>query len=91
MDIETLEKQLQEGLGAEIPAHPASDINTALEIAEMLQAKGFTFRLKDLCPKSISDSNWHAIFKKDEDNFTAENVDSAVAICAAAVAALGGK
>ncbi len=86
--IEVLEKELAQLVEAEIPAHPAQDIHDALQVADTLESKGFSFALKDMCPKSLSDTMWRATFSKDGAEFAAEHTHSAVAVCTAAVGAL---
>ncbi|SMC78240.1 hypothetical protein SAMN02746065_11023 [Desulfocicer vacuolatum DSM 3385] len=88
---EILEKQLKHHLGKAVPANVAHDIHSALQLSEVLEAKGFSFRLKDLCPKSLNETQWSAVFIKDGQEFSANNAESAVAICTAAVGALSGK
>lgn len=85
---EILEKQLKQHLGEAVPTHAANNINAALELSEILEAKGFFFQLKDLCPKSQNETKWRAIFLKDGEKFSADDPQSAVAICMAAVNAL---
>jgi len=86
--IEELEKKLDELLGTEVPAHPARDINAALQVAELLKSRGFSFQLKDLCPRSMSETLWRAVFAKGDTEFAVEDAQTAVAVCAAAVEAL---
>jgi len=88
---EILENQLKQYLGEAMPAHAAHDIHAALELSEVLEAKGFSFQLKDLCPKSLNETQWGAVFIKDDREFSANNAQSAVAICTAAVGALSSK
>ncbi len=83
-----LEKQLKQYLGQAVPFHVAHDIHAALELANILEAKGFSFQLKDLCPKSMNESLWRAIFIKDGEEFSADNPQSSVAVCTAAIGAL---
>ena len=85
---EILEKQLKQHLGEAIPTHAVYDINAALELAEILEAKGFSFQLKDLCAKSPNETRWRAIFLKDGKKFSADDPQSSVAVCTAAVDAL---
>ncbi len=85
---EILEKQLKQHLGAVVPNHAAYDIHAALELSEILEAKGFSFQLKDLCPKSMNKTQWRAIFHKNGQKFSADDPQSSVAVCAAAVDAL---
>ena len=85
---EILEKQLKHHLGEAVPAHAVHDINAALELSEILEAKGFSFQLKDLCPKSQYETRWRAIFLKDGEKFFADDPQSSVAVCTAAVDAL---
>lgn len=85
---EKLEKQLKYHLGEAVPAHAAYDIHAALKLSEILEAKRFSFHLKDLCPKSINETKWRAIFLKDGEKFSADNPQSSVAVCTAAVDAL---
>lgn len=85
---ERLEKQLKYHLGEAFPTHAAYDIHAALKLSEILEAKGFSFQLKDLCPKSMNETKWHAIFLKDGEKFSADDPQSSVAVCTAAVDAL---
>jgi hypothetical protein len=85
---EILEKQLKQYLGEVVPYHAAYDIHAALELSEILEARGFSFQLKDLCPKSMDKTQWRAIFHKNGKKFSADDPQSAVAVCAAAVDAL---
>ena len=85
---EILEKQLKQHLGEAVPTHAANNINAALELSEILEAKGFFFQLKDLCPKSQKETQWRAIFLKDGEKFSADDPQSSMAICTAAVDAL---
>ena len=86
--IDNLENQLRELIGAECSIHPAQDVNTALQVADQLKSEGFSFSLKDMCPRSLSETQWRAVFFKDDNEFMSEDAQSAVAICAAAVKAL---
>ncbi|MCP4722959.1 MAG: hypothetical protein GY860_26195 [Desulfobacteraceae bacterium] len=85
---EILEKQLKQHLGEAVPTNAAYDINAALELSEIMEAKGFAFQLKDLCPKSPNETQWCAIFLKDGEKFSADDPQSSVAVCTAAVDAL---
>ncbi|MBU1002425.1 MAG: hypothetical protein KKE73_07870 [Proteobacteria bacterium] len=87
--INDIAKQLEPLLGLEISARSVRDINAALQVAELLKSRGFSFEMKDCCPRSMNDTLWRAIFAKDEMKYMAEDVDSAVAICVAAIDALG--
>ncbi len=84
---ERLEKQLKRHLGETVPIHAAHDIHAALELSAILESKGFSFHLKDLCPKSM-ETQWRAIFHKDGKQFSIDDPQSSVAICAAAIEAL---
>lgn len=84
-ELETLLGQLLE---APLPGRPATNINDALQVADILEEKGFSFFLKDLRPKSFDETLWSAHFSLNEDSFTAENAEASVAICVAAAAAL---
>lgn len=86
--IEELEKKLEDLLGSELPAHPAQNINAALQVAELLESRGFSFQLKDLCPSSMNETKWCATFIKNGTEFAAEDAQTAVAVCSAATAAL---
>ncbi len=86
--LESLEKQLKQYLGQTVPFQVAHDIHAPLELANILEAKGFSFQLKDLCPKSMNESLWRAIFIKDGEKFSADNPQSSVAVCRAAIGAL---
>ncbi|WP_300464648.1 hypothetical protein [Desulfobacula sp.] len=85
---EILENQLKLYLGEAVPTHAVSDIHAALELSEILEAKGFSFQLKDLCPKSPNETQWRGIFIKDGEKFSADDPQSSVAVCKAAVDAL---
>ncbi len=85
---ERLEKQLKYHLGEAVPTHAAYNINAALKLSEILEAKGFSFQLKDLCPKSMNETRWRAIFYKDGKKFSIDDPQSSVAVCAAAIDAL---
>jgi len=85
---ENIEEQLKQHLGESLPDQAVYNINAAMELSGILEAKGFTFQLKDMCPKSIIDTNWRATFLKDDRKFSAENAQSALAVCMAAVEAL---
>ncbi len=86
--LEKLEKQLKQLFGEAAPTNAPYDINAALELSEYLETKGFSFQLKDLCPKSLNETKWRAIFFKDDKKFSADDPQSSVAICTAAVDAL---
>ena len=85
---EKLEKKLKETLGEAVPTNAVYDIHVALDLAELLKAKGFSFQLKDLCPKSPSETLWRAIFSKDDEKFSADDPQSSMAVCMAAIHAL---
>lgn len=85
---EKLEEELKIRLGDVVPNNVAYDIHAALELAEILKTKGFSFKLKDLCSKSMTDTYWRAIFFKDGEEFSTDDQESAVAVCTAAIAAL---
>ncbi len=86
--FEQLEKQLKQFIGEAVPNQAVYDIHAAMELAGILETKGFTFQLKDLCPKSLNETAWRAIFFKKDMAFTADDPESAVAVCKAAVDAL---
>lgn len=86
---ENLEKQLKQLLGDSVPKQAVYNINAAMELAGILETKGFTFQLKDMCPKSLTQTSWRANFLKQDMIFSAENPQSSVAVCMAAVDALG--
>ena len=91
---ERLEKQLKQHLGEAVPTHAADNVHAALELAGILETRGFSFQLKDLCPKSPNQTLWGAIFLKDGKKFSANDPQPSVAVCTAAVDALtnsGGK
>lgn len=87
--VENLEEQLKQLLGESVPVQAVYNINAAMELAGILETKGFTFQLKDMCPKSLTETNWRATFLKEDAQFSAEDPQSAVAVCMAAVDALG--
>jgi len=86
--VEELTRQLNQLFDFEISAEPTSDINAALRIADFLETKGYSFKLKDMCPKSMYDTQWQATFASAGTEFAAKDSQPAVAICIAAVAAL---
>ncbi|WP_319550093.1 hypothetical protein [Desulfogranum marinum] len=86
--FERLEQQLKQLLDEAIPTHVTDNINSALELVTVMEARGFSFQLKDACPKSLTDSLWCANFLKNGENFSAEYPLAPVAICAAAIGAL---
>ncbi|MFO7910993.1 MAG: hypothetical protein R6V15_02410 [Desulfotignum sp.] len=86
--LEQLEKQLIQFLGEAVPDQAVYDIHAAMELAWILETKGFTFQLKDLCPKSLNETAWRAIFFKENIAFTADDPEPSVALCKAAVDAL---
>ncbi|MFP4168769.1 MAG: BC1872 family protein [Desulfonatronovibrionaceae bacterium] len=66
----------------------SQEIQTALELAEHLQKKGYGFRLKDMCPKDIESNLWRAEFIcPDEVTVSEDNESAARAVCLAAVRA----
>lgn len=86
--IEHLTQTLEQLLGQPLPAQAGYNINAAMELAAILEARGFTFQLKDLCPKSMTETNWGATFLKDDAAFSAQSPQAPVAVCMAAVGAL---
>jgi len=88
LSIKDIESKLHSLLGDSVPTAPASNVNEALRVADALEAKGYSFALKDLCAKSLCDTAWRASFTMDRQDVTAENPEAAVAICVAALAAL---
>lgn len=87
---EQLEKQLKHHLGKAVPANAVDNVHAALELAGLLEARGFSFQLKDLCPKSPNQTLWRARFVKDGKKFSADDPRSSMAVCTAAVDALTG-
>jgi len=85
---EILQRQLKQHLGEVVPTNAVYDIHAALELSEILEARGFSFQLKDLCAKSMTETQWRAIFFKDDKNSSADDPQSSVAVCMAAVDAL---
>ena len=86
--FEKLENQLKQLLGEAVPNQAVYDINAALELAGIIENKGFTFQLKDLCPKSLDETAWRAIFSKDGAEFSADDPQSSAAVCMAVIEAL---
>ena len=86
--LDELDRRLGAYLAPELPERPSSDVNLALRVAGLLESKGYSFQLKDLCPKSLSESLWQAVFSAGDARFVAEDCRSAVAVCTAALAAL---
>ncbi len=85
---EQLEKRLDELLGDDVPAQVLQDVNVALLVADIVQTKGYTFHMEDLCRRSMDDCMWRVIFSKDGLEFSADDPRAAVAVCSAAVKAL---
>lgn len=75
-------------LGAPAPENAASDIDAALELATLLESKGFVFRLQDACPKSLTQSLWKARFAMGDNKGEAVHENAAMAVCLAAIDAL---
>ena len=86
--IDELEKQLRQILGENMPDRAVHEIHAAMELAGILEAKGFSFQLKDLCPRSMNETAWRAVFIKDGMEFSADDPLSPVAVCKAALGAL---
>lgn len=85
---DNLENELKKYLGEAVPAHAATDIHAALDLADTLKSNGFGFHLKDLCPGSPDQTRWQAVFSRNEEEFTADHPDASVAVCTAAIGAL---
>ena len=88
---EQIEKQLKQYFGEAFPSHAVYEINPALELSQIMEARGFGFQLKDLCPKSLNQTQWRAVFFKDGQKFSADDAQSSVAVCTAAVDALAAR
>jgi len=88
--VDHLEKQLEQLFGGALPDQAVHNINAAMKLAGILEAQGFTFQLKDMCPRSLNETNWRAAFSKEDAIFSAEDPRSSVAVCMAAVDALAG-
>lgn len=86
--INELEEQLGKLLEGSLPQGAASEINAAMAVAGKLEQQGFQFKLKDMNPRSLHDTQWQAVFMKDDMEYVAEHPQSAIAICSAAVGAL---
>lgn len=87
---DSLQQALGRLLDHGLPAQATRHINDALLLANMIEAKGFVFRLLDARPKDPVSSLWKAVFTKDDCVFQQEDPDAALAICRAALAALQG-
>ena len=83
--VENLEEQLKQLFGESVPNQAVYNINAAIELAGILENKGFTFQLKDMCPKSMTETKWRATFSKQDASFSAENPQSSVAVCMAVI------
>ncbi len=70
---------------------PSCTVNDALRVAECLEARGYSFTLKDMARASLYDTLWQATFGRDGVEFTAENEQAPLAICTAATDALSRK
>jgi hypothetical protein len=86
--VDELDERLCKLLKSAEEISPCADVNVALKVADALEAKGYLFQLKDMCPKSMSDSLWRAVFSINDAEFTAESSWPAIAVCEAAATAL---
>ena len=89
--VEEIDERLGQLLDGELPILPSTDVNEALRVADCMESRGFSFQLKDMAPKSLYDCLWRATFTHGDKEFSAEDSESAVAICIAAAAALTGQ
>jgi hypothetical protein len=85
---DALKHALERCLGAPLPGDPARHVNDALELAARLEARGYSFRLRDARPKDPVASLWKAAFARDGRTFEDDHADAALAVCRAALAAL---
>jgi len=70
----------------------STDINTALEVVQKMEERGFDFKLKDLRPKKIHESLWRAVLKTPSGTeFAAQDENSAIAICLAVLKTMDAK
>ncbi|MEF2144117.1 MAG: hypothetical protein V3573_01610 [Desulfovibrionaceae bacterium] len=88
IDRKALQQALRQRLGTELPEQATLHINEALQMAGLLEAQGFEFRLLDARPKSPDCNLWRAVFAKEDRLFQQEDPDAALAVCQAALAAL---
>lgn len=88
LTIQELEKKVSQLIKADLPAHPAQDLNAALQVAEHVETLGFTFALRDMCPKSMCETRWRATFSSGDMKFMAEDTEAPVAVCTAITKAL---
>lgn len=86
--LDMLEEQLKVLLGTADYHQAVHDINAAMELGGVLENKGFFFQLKDLYPKSMTQTGWRASFSRDGMTFSADNPQASVAVCMAVVGAL---
>ena len=87
-NTEELDRRIEGFLDLELPDRPTADISVALKVADFMETKGYSFLMKDMCPKSLDQCLWQAVFTAEDAKFSAEDSRPAVAICAAAAAAL---
>ncbi|MBG0790298.1 MAG: hypothetical protein H0S80_07370 [Desulfovibrionaceae bacterium] len=87
-DTGELDRRIEEFLGQTLPERPTADLSAALKVADFMEAKGYSFKMQDMCPKSLNQCLWRAVFAAEGTEFAAEDSRPAVAICAAAAAAL---
>jgi len=83
-----LDRRIERFLDCALPDRPTADIGVALKVADFMESKGYGFQLKDMCPHSLDQAMWKAVFIAADAEFAAEDAQGAVAICAAAAAAL---
>ncbi|MDD4732851.1 MAG: hypothetical protein PHX58_13050 [Desulfovibrio sp.] len=83
-----LEQTLCHLLGGPLPEHATEHINQALQVAGLLEQRGFEFRLLDARPKDPEATLWKALFSKGDRLFQCEHSDAALAVCTAAARAL---
>ncbi|WP_031480816.1 hypothetical protein [Maridesulfovibrio frigidus] len=88
LTIEQLEKRLNDLLGDDVPEQATQDVNVALQVAEIVKSKGFSFQMEDLCRRSMDDCMWRVVYSKDGVEFSADDPRAAVAVCSALVKAL---
>lgn len=85
---EELDQRIEQLLDCTLPDRPTADINVALKVADLMESRGYNFQIQDMCPKSLHETLWKAVFASQNSEYVAEAPQSAVAICTAAVAAL---
>jgi hypothetical protein len=86
-----LESALKRLLGDAYIDQALVHIGAALQLAGVLEQKGYEFKLADARPKSPDQNLWRAMFAKEGKTFTIEDEDAPLAVCRCVLEALSGE